>query len=383
LASLATEVRTVAHGLDQAATELQAISAGSWIGRAATAFQHTLHQQPGRYATGAIAFGAAASAIDAYAAALDQAQQAAGRAITSWEDAEAASAAWRQRRDAASTLGYRGSAVPANDPGDAGRASAQQMLDGAHAALDNAAAQLRATLSSASSDAPNRPSLFGQLVADLERFLKQHQGEVAFYLGFTTVKDFVEALAAAKDVHEFLPVFGFVNELRNLGETDPLLGELTQDAIRTMNDNLPLTAQDGLAAKALANLLNRVPAGQNAASWLSDASRAGPWFRGLGIFGGVIGTGTGGFQTVEDISHHRSGSQVAEDITGTAFSATSTAFLIAPNPVTGTLAAASGVAYAGAIAWNHREAIGQALDDGVDIAGSAWNDATHVLGGIF
>jgi hypothetical protein len=66
------------------------------------------------------------------------------------------------------------------------------------------------------------------------------------------------------------------------------------------------------------------------------------------------------------------------------FSASTTAFLIAPNPVTAGAVLATGVVWAGAEAWQHREAIAGAVADGADyvwdhsLVGAAWNNREEI-----
>ena len=83
--------------------------------------------------------------------------------------------------------------------------------------------------------------------------------------------------------------------------------------------------------------------------------------------GGAIGTGVGAYQFVKKPS--------VEGGLSTAFSATSTAFLVAPNPVTGALVVGTGVAYVGYEVYKHREEIARA-------ATQAWNAAGDAVGAV-
>jgi hypothetical protein len=108
----------------------------------------------------------------------------------------------------------------------------------------------------------------------------------------------------------------------------------------------------GLAAKTVGKLPNVGPLGE----FLGDARRATPFFTKVGIGTGVVGTGLGGYHIYKDIAGHQGGDQLASDITGTAFSGATVAFLVAPNPVTGGAVIVTGVAWGGAEAWQHRDA---------------------------
>jgi len=66
------------------------------------------------------------------------------------------------------------------------------------------------------------------------------------------------------------------------------------------------------------------------------------------------------------------------------FSASTTAFLVAPNPVTAGAVLATGAIWAGAEAWQHREAIAGAVSDGAEfvwdhsLVGAAWNNRAEI-----
>jgi hypothetical protein len=64
----------------------------------------------------------------------------------------------------------------------------------------------------------------------------------------------------------------------------------------------------------------------------------------------------------------------ASDVAGTVFSASSTAFFIAPNPVTGTIMVVSGVVYLGTEIWDHWDEISDFAGDTWDLAGDLASD---------
>ena len=132
----------------------------------------------------------------------------------------------------------------------------------------------------------------------------------------------------------------------------------------------------------------RHPGESGAGSWLSDASKATPVFRRLGIAGGVFSTRWTTKHLVEQ------GNPVdAFKRTGRATWPTSDAppsarrarlSSIAPNPVTGGAVIVSGAVWAGAEAWDHREEIAGAVSSGADwafdhsAAGAVWNNREEI-----
>lgn len=102
------------------------------------------------------------------------------------------------------------------------------------------------------------------------------------------------------------------------------------------------------------------------------APRAG-LARGLGIAGGVVSTGAGLANLIDQgnpvEAFKARGTEYAADVASTAFSASSTAFFVAPTPVTAGATIVTGVAWLGLEAWNHREEIAE-----------VWNDATDAVG---
>lgn len=91
------------------------------------------------------------------------------------------------------------------------------------------------------------------------------------------------------------------------------------------------------------------------------------FMRGLGIVGGVVSTGAGVANLVQQgnpvDAFQREGAGYVADVAETAFSASTTAFLIAPNPVTGALAVGSGLVWAGAEVVDHWDDISETASD--------------------
>jgi hypothetical protein len=93
---------------------------------------------------------------------------------------------------------------------------------------------------------------------------------------------------------------------------------------------------------------------QRFATWMKGP--ATQTFRRVGIVGGVASTAIGTYDLVQQgnpgDAYQREGAGYVADVASTAFSASTTAFLIAPNPVTGAIAVGSGVVWLGAEVWD-------------------------------
>ncbi|GAA3536716.1 hypothetical protein AFL01nite_11300 [Aeromicrobium flavum] len=102
--------------------------------------------------------------------------------------------------------------------------------------------------------------------------------------------------------------------------------------------------------------------------------------RGLGIVGGVASTGMGAYDLYQQgnpvEAFEREGAGYVADVAETAFSASSTAFLIAPNPVTATLAVGSGLVWAGAEVVDNWDDISERASDLGEAASKAWDKVT-------
>jgi hypothetical protein len=186
LDGLAVGMGTLAEELAQAAGELSAIETETWRGPAADAFKAVMHQQPGRYVTASEAFFAAAGAIAAYAAALEDAQAVLVRAELLAESGQA---------------------------GQAGQEAADQQLATAmraNAMEDLAAAQAIAVLRAAEQAAPQRPGLFGRLVGDCWHDVVGSSVNVVIGFGKGTVA-MAEGLYQAGSLYEAQsdPLFGW------------------------------------------------------------------------------------------------------------------------------------------------------------------------------
>jgi hypothetical protein len=116
--------------------------------------------------------------------------------------------------------------------------------------------------------------------------------------------------------------------------------------------------------------------------------------RRVGIAGGLVSTGMGAYglykqgNPIDAFQRDKAG--YVSDVASTAFSASTTAFLVAPNPVTGAIAVGTGVVWAGAEVVDHWDDITEfggntwdAASEGLSNAGEsvseAWDDTTDTL----
>ncbi|WP_236241833.1 hypothetical protein [Streptomyces sp. CC228A] len=109
---------------------------------------------------------------------------------------------------------------------------------------------------------------------------------------------------------------------------------------------------------------------------LANAAKAAGAIRGLGIVGSAGATlyGVANLSTYDSEKIAQNPDKFASDLTGTAFNASLTVAMVAPNPVTVGLAVGTGVIYAGALAWENRENIADAWDASTDWVGDKAED---------
>lgn len=133
----------------------------------------------------------------------------------------------------------------------------------------------------------------------------------------------------------------------------------------------------GFVGTRLASVLEAGPGVLGrAGNWLGSPGATSA-FRGIGIAGGVVSTGLGAYDLYQQgnpiDAFQANGAGYVADVAGTAFSASTTAFLIAPNPVTAGLAIGTGLVWAGA----------EVVDNWDDIAewtSDAWVAGTDFVG---
>lgn len=134
---------------------------------------------------------------------------------------------------------------------------------------------------------------------------------------------------------------------------------------------------NGALGTALANTLgsSNVPSLARAGAWLGSPG-AVTAFKWAGVAGGVAATGAGLYDLYQQgdprDAYQANGAGYVADIASTAFSASGTAFLLAPNPVTGALVIGTGVIWVGAELYDHREEI-------AEFASDAWDSGSELV----
>ncbi|MEM7340490.1 MAG: hypothetical protein AAF467_17670 [Actinomycetota bacterium] len=192
----------------------------------------------------------------------------------------------------------------------------------------------------------------------------------------------------AEDVVDFL--FGDVANFWNGGDDDDFpIGQVLAallKAPRVLRGELPLF-NTGVVGRNLAQLLLRGPGPlPQAGAWLQTPGATNV-FRTAGIVGGVASTGLGLYDLYQQgnpiDAFEREGAGYVADVAGTAFSASTTAFLVAPNPVTGALMIGTGAVWIGAEVVDNWDDIsgfaGDTWDAGVDLVGDGFDAAGDVL----
>lgn len=144
---------------------------------------------------------------------------------------------------------------------------------------------------------------------------------------------------------------------------------------------------NGALGKGLARVLERLPATGGAGRWFASPG-AVTTFKWLGVAGSATSAMIGAhrvwqrgdpFEALE-----RDGAGYVAELAGTAFSASTTAFLIAPTPWTAGLVIGTGAVWVGAEAIDHWDEIGdwttRRLDDLAGAAGAAWDAGAGTIG---
>jgi hypothetical protein len=174
VAATAEALRARGDALHQAGAGLQRIdTTDGWTGPAGDAFRAKFHGQPGKWLEAGDCFHQAAEALYGYTKTLTWAQEQAADAITQWNAAQSTSRqAARQHQLNEQQAGHL---LPFQDPGDAGRHSAQRLLDGARKQLDGAGDAAATVVGAARDKAPKKPGFwskvgdfFSDVGADLE-----------------------------------------------------------------------------------------------------------------------------------------------------------------------------------------------------------------------
>lgn len=162
--------------------------------------------------------------------------------------------------------------------------------------------------------------------------------------------------------------------------------------------DVPVFSNGAIGAR-LANVLRSYPSTAGVGTWLQTPG-AYRFFRGAGIAGAALSTGVGAYDLWQQgnpvDAFEREGAGYVADVASTAFSASTVAFLVAPNPVTAGVVIATGIVWIGAEVWDAwgdeisqwvgdrvgelGEAAGAAWDAGSEAAADAWTATTDIAG---
>jgi hypothetical protein len=157
----ARALRARGDALLQAGTGLQRIdTAGGWSGAAADAFRAKFAGQPGKWLEAGDCFHTAAATLDSYSATLTWGQGQAAEAITRWNAGQDAT---RTAQTQYEQYQRAGGTEPFVDPGEAGRRSAQQLLDTARQTVDAAGDRAAGTVGTVRDRAPRKPSFWSKV----------------------------------------------------------------------------------------------------------------------------------------------------------------------------------------------------------------------------
>lgn len=188
---------------------------------------------------------------------------------------------------------------------------------------------------------------------------------------------------------------GDVAQVWNGGDDGFPAGQVAAGLVRVFRVGGWLTGPAGSAITVISNGglgnllsrgLTRFPATATAGQWLASPGAAST-FRWLGVAGSATSTVAGAYNLWQQgnpiDAFEREGAGYVADVAGTAFSASTTAFLLAPNPVTGGLVVVTGVVWAGAEIVDHWEEISEwtsdRLDDVGHAAGAVWDAGTGAI----
>ncbi|WP_424862009.1 hypothetical protein [Streptomyces sp. MMS24-I29] len=171
-----------------------------------------------------------------------------------------------------------------------------------------------------------------------------------------------------------------INGSMNASRATNVLNSLSPAARSAIGGSNALAAQYGSYMKngalitptaSQANLLTVAESGG-----LANAAKTAGAMRGLGIVGSAGATlyGVANLSSYDSEKIANNPDKFASDLTGTAFNATLTAAMVAPNPVTVGLAVGTGVVYAGALVWENRENIADAWNTSTDWVGDKAED---------
>lgn len=157
----AKALRSKADALEQAGVGLKRIdTVDGWSGPAGDAFRAKFQGQPGSWLQAAESFYTSADALDNYATTLAWAQGQAAQAISQWNAAQNAT---QQAQTRYQQYQQQGGTEPFRDSGDAGRASARNLLNTARGDLKDAGDEVARVIGAERDKAPEKPSLWSEV----------------------------------------------------------------------------------------------------------------------------------------------------------------------------------------------------------------------------
>lgn len=157
----ATALRNRADALEQAGIGLRRIDTiDGWSGSAGDAFRAKFQGQPGEWLQAGDSFYKAADALDNYSTTLTWAQAQAAQAISQWNAAQSAT-----RQAQAQYLQYKqqGGNGPFQDPGEAARTWARNLLNTARGDLTDAGDDVAGVIGAERDRAPEKPSFWSKV----------------------------------------------------------------------------------------------------------------------------------------------------------------------------------------------------------------------------
>jgi len=162
ITATAQQLRTRGDTLHEAGSGLQRIdTSDGWSGEAADTFRAKFQGQPGKWLEAGDCFHSAADALTNYSTTLTWAQQEAARAVAQWnagQDATRQATAQHQQAEQ-----QAGTSLPFQDPGEAGRKAAREILDNARHQLGSAGDSAAGTVGTARDKAPKKPGFWSKV----------------------------------------------------------------------------------------------------------------------------------------------------------------------------------------------------------------------------
>jgi hypothetical protein len=182
----AKALRKRADALDEAGIGLKRIdTTDGWSGPAGEAFRAKFQGVPGDWLQAAQSFYTTANSLDNYSTTLTWAQGQAEQAIAEWNAAQGST---QRAQEQYRQYQQQGGTDPFNDPGEAGRASARQLLEAARGDLENAGDEVAKVIGAERDKAPEKPSFWSKVkhvASDVGAALENAGGHVVNTLAST------------------------------------------------------------------------------------------------------------------------------------------------------------------------------------------------------